>query len=158
MPRRHIRTSIPLPPFRMTRFFKISLVGAGAVAILAMASLYGLFHGYFDHGQFEIKQFQWSSTNQVAMVVERSDHEALGGLEYYVLIGNHLFAPAELRHAYYSNAVVFNASSNCLTLHWNGQNRLTINCNGSTVDRSQINSQRQQIGNIAISYENIALK
>jgi hypothetical protein len=52
---------------------------------------YALFHGYFDHGQFEIKQFQWSSTGQVAMLAERSDHEALGGLEYYVLIGNHLF-------------------------------------------------------------------
>ena len=142
----------------MTHFFKISLVGVGAVAILAMASLYGLFHGYFDHGQFEIKQFQWSSTNQVAMVAERSDHEALGGLEYYVLIGNHLFTPAELRHAYYSNAVVFNASSDCLTLHWDGPNRLTVRCNGSTVDTNQINAQRQQIGNIAISYERIALK
>jgi hypothetical protein len=99
----------------MTHFSKISLVGVGVVAILAMASLSGLFHGYFDHGQFEIKQFQWSSKNQVTMVAERSDHEALGGLEYYVLIGNHLFTPAELRHAYYSNAVVFNASSHCLT-------------------------------------------
>src|SRR5438874_1937203 len=67
---------------RMTHFFKISLVGVGVVAILAMAALYGLFHGYFDHGEFEIKQFQWSSTNQVAMVAERSDpNEALGGLE-----------------------------------------------------------------------------
>ena len=143
---------------RMTHFFKISLVGVGAVAILAMASLYALFHGYFDDGQFEIKQFQWSSTNQVAMVAERSDHEALGGLEYYVLIGNHLFTPAELRHAYYSNAVVFNASTDCPTLHWDGPNRLTVRCNGSTVDTNQINAQRQQIGNIAISYERIALK
>jgi len=142
----------------MRYFFKISLVGVAAVAIFSMVSLYGLFHGYFDHGQFEIKQFQWSPTNQVAMVAERSDHEALGGLEYYVLIGNHLFTPAELRHAYYSSAVVFNASSDCLTLHWDGPNRLTIRCNGSTVDRNHINAQRQQIGNIAISYENIALK
>jgi hypothetical protein len=130
----------------------------GAVAILAIASLYGMFHGYFDHGQFEIKQFQWSSTNQVAMVAERSDREALGGLEYYVLIGDHLFTPDELRHAYYSNAVVFNTSSDCLTLRWNGQNKLTISCNGSTIDRDHINAQRQQIGNIAISYENIVLK
>jgi hypothetical protein len=143
----------------MTHFFKISLVGVGVVAILAMAALYGLFHGYFDHGEFEIKQFQWSSTNQVAMVAERSDpDEALGGLEYYVLIGNHLFTPAELRHALYSNAVVFNASSDCLTLRWDGQNRLIIRCNGSTVDKDHINTQRQQMGNVAISYENIAFK
>jgi len=143
---------------RMIHFLKISLVGVGVIGILVIASLYALFHGYFDHGQFEIKQFQWSSTNQVAMIVERSDHEALGGLEYYVLIGNHLFTAAELRHAYYSNAVVFNASSDCLTLRWDGQNRLTIRCNGSTVDKDEINAQKQQIGNIAISYENIAIR
>jgi hypothetical protein len=142
----------------MTHFSKVSLVGVGAVAILVSASLYGLFHGYFDHGLFDIKQFQWSSTNQVAMVAERSDRAALGGLEYYVLIGNHLFTPAELRHAYYSNAVIFNTSSDCLTLQWDGQNKLTIRCNGPTIDRDHINAQRQRVGNITISYENIALK
>jgi hypothetical protein len=92
------------------------------------------------------------------MVAERSDHEALGGLEYYVLIGNHLFNPAELRHAYYSNAVVFNASSDCLTLRWNGPDRLVIGCNGSTIDKNHINAQKHQIGNISIAYENSAAK
>ncbi len=86
---------------RMTRFLRISLAGVGAVAILAMASVYALFHGYFDHGQFEIKQFQWSSANQVAMLAERSDNQALGGLEDYVVVGNHLFTPDELLHALY---------------------------------------------------------
>jgi hypothetical protein len=142
----------------MTRFLRISLAGAGAVAILAMASLYALFHGYFDHGEFEIKQFQWSSANQVAMLAERSDHEALGGLEYYVLIGNHLFTPDELRHGYHSDAVVFSASENYLTLRWEGPNRLIIGCNGPTLGRDDINAQRQQVGNIAVSYENIAIK
>jgi hypothetical protein len=143
---------------RMTRFSKILLVVVGAVAILGVVSLYGLFHGYFDHGQFEIKRFEWSSTNQVAMLAERSDNEALGGLDDFVLVGNHLFTPTELRHAYYSDAVVFRALSDCLTVHWDGPNKLTIRCNGSTVDKDHINAQRQQIGDIAISYENIALK
>jgi len=142
----------------MTKLIKILLAAVGTIAILVTAALYALFQGYFDHGHFEIKEFQWSAKNQVDMVAERSDHEALGGLEYYVLIGNHLFTPAELRHAYYSHAVVFNASNDCLTLHWDGPNRLTIRCKGSTVDRNHINAQRKQIGNIAISYENIAVK
>ena len=144
----------------MRQYSKTSSVAVGFIAILAIASLYGLFHEYFDHGQFEIKQFQWSSTNQVAMVAERVDpNEALGGLEHYVLIGDHLFTPAELRRSYYSNAVVFSAGiGDCLTVHWDGPNRLMIRCNGLAVDREHINAQRQQIGNIAISYENIALK
>jgi len=60
------------------------LVGvACAVTLVATGLIFELFHGYFDHGQFEIKQVQRSSTNQVAMLAERSDHETLGGLEYY---------------------------------------------------------------------------
>lgn len=142
----------------MTHFSKISLAGAGILGMLVMVCLYALFHGYFDHGQFEIQQFRWSATNHVAMVVERSDHEALGGLEYYVLIGDHLFNPAELRQAYYSGAVAFNASTDCLTLRWDSPSRLTIRCDGSTLDKNHINAQRQQIGSISIAYENIALK
>ena len=142
----------------MTRFLKLSLLGVGTVAILTIGSLYGLFHGYFDQGRFEIKQFQPSTANQVAMVAERSDDEALGGLDYFVLIGDHLFDPAELRHAYHSNSVVFSAVSNCLTLHWDGPSRLVIRSAGPAVDRNQISSQKQRIRGIAISYENIALK
>jgi hypothetical protein len=142
----------------MTRLLKrISLVGAGALAVLAMA-FYGLFHGYFDHGSYEIKQFQWSSANQVAIVAERSDRDALGGPEYFVLLERHLLTPAELRHAYYSSAVVFNAASDCLTLHWEGPTRLTIACSGTTVDRNHINAQKKQIGDIEITYRNIARK
>ena len=126
--------------------------------MLVIACLYALFQGYFDHGQFEVKQSQRSSANQVAMIAERSDHEALGGLEYYVLIGDHLFNPTELRRAYYSKAVVFNAASDCLTIRWDGPDRLIIRCNGSTIDKNHINAQKQQIGNVSIAYENIALK
>src|SRR6476660_6467460 len=97
---------------RMTGFLKVFLLGVGAVAILAMVLLYALFHGYFDDGQFVIKQFQWFSANQVAIVAERSDNHALGGLDYYVLIENHLLTADELRHAYHSDAVVFSALSN----------------------------------------------
>ena len=144
----------------MTHRFKVSLIALGAVALLATAVLYALFHGYFDQGQFEIKRFEWSSSNQVAMVVERIDpNEALGGLDYYVLIGNHLYTPTELRHAYYSEAVVFSALSNdCLRVRWDRPDRLVIKCEGSIVDANHINSQRQRIGDIAISYENIATK
>jgi hypothetical protein len=143
----------------MRRSVKIALVTLVAVGILVISSVYALFHGYFDGGQFEIKRFQWSSANQVAMVAERSDNDALGGLEYYVLIGNHLFTRKELRHAYYSNAVIFRAGSgDCLRLRWDAPNRLTIRCDGPNIDRDHINSQKQQSGDIEISYENIAIR
>jgi hypothetical protein len=141
---------------RMTGYLRTLLVGVGAVAILAMASVYALFHGYFDHGEFEIKQFQWSSANQVAMLAERSDDQALGGLEYYVLVGDHLFTPAELRHALYSDAVIFSTSSNDLTLRWDGPNRLIIGCNGPYLEQQDINVEKKQSGSVSISYVNIS--
>ena len=137
---------------------KILGVLVGVLLTLLLMGTYGLFYGYFDRGQFEIKEVQWSPSNQVAILAERSDHDALGGLEVFVLTGNHLLTSGELRHAYHSSAVVFAAESDCLKLHWDSPNRLVIRCVGPTLDRDHINAQKKQSGNTAISYENISLK
>jgi hypothetical protein len=116
-------------------------------------AVYALFHGYFDHGQFEIKQAQWSSSGHVAMLAERSDQQALGGLTFFVLIGNHLFSTAELRLAR-----IFAAASDCINLRWENPNKLVISCQGSSpIDPGLIDVQKLQSGNIAISYENIPI-
>jgi hypothetical protein len=143
---------------QMKRITKVLSVVVGVLLISLVIVIYGLFHGYFDTGQFEIKEVQWSSPNQVAVLAERSDHDALGSLDYFVLTGDHLLSPAELRHAYYGNAVVFAAETDCLKLHWDGPNRLVIRCAGSALARDHINAQRRQSGHITISYENIPLK
>jgi len=140
----------------MKRTAKILGIVACVFLTLLAIGVYGLFHGYFDHGQFEIKEVQRSPANQVAILAERSDKDALGGLEYFVITGNRVLSPTELRHAYYSDAVVFAAESDCLKLRWDSPNRLVIRCAGPTPDRDHINSQRQQRG--AIAYENIPLK
>ena len=99
---------------------------------------------------------QWSSPKQVAVIAERSDPQALGGLTYFVLVGNHLFTPGELKHAYHSSAVVFAATSACLSLHWNSPNRLVVTCNGSYLDQEYIDVEKQQSGEVTISYVNIS--
>jgi hypothetical protein len=132
----------------------VACIAATSLALLG----YGLFHGYFDHGQFDIKQAEWSSSNQVAMVVLRTDREALGGLTNFVVIGNHPFSRAELAHAYHSDAVIFAAGTTCLTVHWENPSRLDVGCNGPYVDRDHIDCQKRRSGGITISYENIALK
>lgn len=140
----------------MRRSTKLLVVVACVVVISSASGIYGLFHGYFDHGEFEIKQVQWFSSRQVAIVAERSDREALGGLTYFVLIGNHLFSPAEIRHAYHSNAVVFAAASACLTLHWESPTRLVVACNSSYLDQQNIDVEKGQSGSFTISYVNIS--
>ena len=113
-----------------------------AVALGATVLIFAWSHGYFDHGEFEIKQVQWSSTNQVAVVAERSDREALGGLEYYVLIGNHLFTPTELRSAHYSGDVVFSAGDDCLSVRWIDAHRLEVMCRDRVLDSRYINARK----------------
>lgn len=126
-----------------------------AIAVL----LYALFHGYFDNGAFEIKQVQWSSTKQVALLAERSDHDALNSYIHFVVIGDHVFSQKELRHAYYSDAVIFAAASQCLSLHWDGANSLVIECSNSSLDASDMDVQRTHVGKVKITYKNIpALK
>jgi hypothetical protein len=136
------------------------IIGGGVCVLLAslVTWTYMLFHGYFDRGNFEIKEVERSSGNQVAILVERWDNEALGGLDYFVLTGNHVFSPDELRHAYHSDAVIFAAESACLKLRWDGPNKLVIRCVGSTLDRDHINAQKQQSGGVIVSYENVSLR
>lgn len=137
---------------------KILMIIVGLVLIFGVGLLYGLFHGYFDHGLFEVKQVQWSSAKQAAMVVERSDQQALSGYTYFVLIGDHVFSPSELRHEYHSSAVVFAAADSCLNLHWQGPTTLVIACNGKSVTREHIDVEKNQSGGIVVLYDNISSK
>jgi hypothetical protein len=143
---------------RMRRTTKVSVLVICVVLTALVLVIYVWFLGYFDPGKFEIKQVQWSSSKQVAVMAERSDQEALGGLTYFVLIGNHLFTSTDLRRSYHSNATIFAASSNCIDLRWEGQNKLVITCHGSTIDSGFIDVQKQQSGSTSILYENIPIK
>jgi hypothetical protein len=143
----------------MMRLLKLALLAIAIFAILMAAWIYGLFHGYFDRGQFEVLHSWRSPTNEVAMLVRRLDeHQFLGGLEFYVLVGNRVFNPTELRRALYSNRVIFDTGNDCLTLRWAGPNTLIIKCEGSVLTKDQINLQRRHIDNISVIYRNIALQ
>jgi len=142
----------------MTRIAKVTVAVVTVAATSLALGIYGLFHGHFDHGRFEIKQVQWSSSKRVAMVAERSDQEALGGITYFVLIGNHVFSTDELRRAYYGQAPVFATGSDCLNLRWENPSKLVVLCNGSPISGNQIDVQKRQSEGTDISYENIAIK
>ena len=139
----------------MRKTTKIILAISAALTCVCAALIYFLFHGYFDVGLFQVKQAVWFSPNQIAVVAERSDKEALGGLEYFVLIGDHVPSPAELKHALYSDAPVFSAGDECLSLRWASQNNLVIECKGGVLAADHINRQKSQSGKILVSYKNI---
>jgi hypothetical protein len=131
------------------------------VGVLLATAVYMLFHGYFDHGLFEIKQLEWSSSSpqRVAVVAERSDHEAMNSDQYFVLIRDHIPSETELRHAYYSHDVIFRAAGDCLSVRWTDPRNLTITCTMTSPDplyTGGIAVQKHKAGDVAIKYVNIA--
>lgn len=142
----------------MSSYLKIGLGILLLVAAMLALGWYALFHGYFDHGLFEIKQAEWSPSTprRVAIVAERSDHEAMSSNVYFVLIGNHVFSPTELRRSYHSDAVVFAAASDCLTISWSDAHRLLLSCQGDKIDAAHINVRKSMDDDVTIIYSNIA--
>ena len=135
------------------RMIGVSLVSALAVALLAIA--WALFHGYFDRGRFEVKETSWSSSGRVAVVAERSDREALSSYVYFVLVGDHVFSPSELRAAYYRHRVVFAAASDCVSVRWSDTHNLTVMCGNGAIDAEHIELQQRKTEDVAITYINI---
>jgi hypothetical protein len=140
----------------MNRVNKVGVSVACALGIGLVVATFALFHGYFDHGLFEIKQTDWSSSGNVAILAKRSDHQALSSDVYFVVIGNHMFSATELRNAYYGPHVIFAAASDCLRIRWNDPHNLTVSCHDGLLDTSRIeNIQQHQSGDVAIVYVNI---
>jgi hypothetical protein len=139
----------------MKNSIKVSIVVACAFIILSGWGIYALFHGFFDQGTFEVKQSQLSPSKQLAVVGRRSDHQALSGDQYFVIIGDRPFSSADLKHAYYHDGLVFRAGSDCLTIQWMNTHELAVRCADSSIQMDEIAVQRKQVGDVTISYENI---
>lgn len=140
----------------MKHILSASIAVVGVLAAFFAIGGYLLFHGYFDHGTFVLRQIRWSPDHEVAMIAERWDHDAFGSLEYFVVVGDHRFSPRELRSALYSDAVILNVGADCLDAHWSGSKTLVVACK-SAMDRSEINPQVRDLGDIHIVYRNIPI-
>ena len=121
---------------------------------------YALFHGYFDHGLFEIKQAEWSppTPRRVAVVAKRSDHEAMSSDYYFVLIADHIPSAKELRFKYYSHHVIFRAAGDCLNVHWTDPHGIAIACKMGYTDSlyaGGIAVQKHKADDVAVTYVNI---
>ena len=133
-------------------------IAIACVAFALIAAIIALFHGYFDRGRFEVKQAEWSSARQVALVTKRSDTDALNGDEIFVVIENHLLSLPELKHALHSDAVIFGTDRDCLKIEWQDSTHLVVRCVDGSITQDQIDVQKQEKDGIIISYVNIAAK
>jgi len=139
-------------------FIRIGLGVIFLLGLLLAITVYALFHGYFDHGLFEIKHVEWSSSppRRVAVVAERSDNDALGGYEFFVLINDHIPSPTELRFANHSDDVIFSGASDCLSVSWVDSHHLVISCRNGAIDSAHINVRKERADGVAVTYVNIS--
>ena len=145
----------------MLRTTSSRLAAFGCVLLLLalVGSVYLLFHGYFDRGNFETLSATWSNARLVAVVAKRSDHEAMSSDQYFVVIADRLLSPRELRHAYYyGNGVAFRSWAGCLSAVWASSKHLHVASCGLEIPADYIADQREQVGGVTISYENIQRK
>ena len=126
------------------------VLGSFIVCVAAVWLLLVL-RGDLDSGRFEILQAEVSQT-QIAMLAERSDHTALSGNTYFVVIGNHLYSVAELRKALYRSGAVFIGGRPGLSLHWENPKELVIRCESCDITRDTIQKQKWSDKGISISY------
>jgi hypothetical protein len=142
----------------MNKLIKIGLIVVPLLGVLLAAAVYMLFHGYFDHGLFEVKQVDWSPSppQRVAVVAERSDHDAMSSDTYFVLIGDHVFSTKELRRAYHSDNVTFAAAADCLSVKWRDAHHLVVSCREGAVDSAHIDVRKTKTDDVVITYANIA--
>lgn len=135
---------------------KIAVILGCTVTAVLVITVWALFHGYFDRGNFQVIRVTQSPQNLFAIVAKRSDNEALSGYQYFLLVEDHVLSENQLRHAYYSNDVIFRSDENCLQVRWNGPNQLVVTSCGQLVQDGQIAVEKNRLGNVQISYENIS--
>jgi hypothetical protein len=129
----------------------------GVLLSLTMAT-WALFRGYFDPGNYEVKQAAWSPDNtKVAVVARRWDHEALNGDDYFVFISDHEIPIKDLKLILHSDQPVFSADAPCLSIRWASPKELILSCNDRSefIDQPHINRLKRAEGGIAITYEDI---
>jgi len=127
------------------------------VLILAATIVFLLFTGHFDSGKFEVIKTSWASPELVAMVARRSDHEALSGDQFFVLVGDHTFSARELRHAYYQDGLIFRADSACVTTSWKDARNLVVSCPDGSIEAGAIAVEQRRKADVGVSYVNIPI-
>lgn len=140
----------------MSNAERIAVAALCALGLALMTATFALFHGYFDHGLFEVKQTDRSTSGHVAVLAKRSDHQALSSDVYFVLIEDHVPSATELLNAYHGPRVIFAAASDCLRIRWGDPHTLAVSCHGGSLDAGHIeNVQQHQSGDVTITYANI---
>ncbi len=99
---------------RMNMVQKIAVILGCTVTAVLVITVWALFLGYFDRGNFQVIRVTQSPQNLFAIVAKRSDNEALSGYQYFLLVEDHVLSENQLRHAYYILAFKLQADSTSL--------------------------------------------
>lgn len=114
-----------------------------------------LFDGDLDSdGHYEILQTVAYSPDRVAFEIQRTDHQALNGPRYAVLIDDHTPTTIEMRHAIISfwRHRSFTLADQSVSIKWAGPNVLTLTTTAVGTRPEWVLNQRHQIGDVTVRY------
>jgi hypothetical protein len=126
----------------MSKPAKVIAIVSSAITVALVLAVYGLWHGYFDQGDYKLLSAEWFESRQVAMIAKRSDHQALNGDDIFVLASDHTFSPTELRYALHGPSVIFSTGRDCLSVRWTDAHHLIVSCKGEVITDGEINRQK----------------
>jgi hypothetical protein len=124
-----------------------------AIALICAIGIWGILAwlGVLDTAPYSVTQSVVLSPDRIAMVGLRSDEAAMIGYEYFVVIGDHVYSPSELRRSFHSS--VFSTGLGSFTLEREGPNQLLIRCAANcSITKDIVEIQKFSKGDIAIRY------
>jgi hypothetical protein len=132
------------------------IIASGIVAFSLLVALFFVldFRGNLDPGQFEILRTAQNSEKKYAIVAKRSDHEALNGDQYFVLLSDTIYSSNELRVAFHRSPILFSADRDGIEVRWTSPNELVIECQDCGISKTEINTRQSRAANVSIHYVN----
>jgi hypothetical protein len=131
----------------------LAVVVAGLVVFVAVIAIgkFG-YHGVANSENVEVVQTLTIAPNRTAMLVRRSDHAALSGDTYFVLVGDRPYSVPELRKRLYAIPAVFKVGRGGLSIHWSSPNELVVECINCGITKDIIETRKFSQEDVAIRY------
>ncbi|MGI4756458.1 MAG: hypothetical protein ACRYGF_06370 [Janthinobacterium lividum] len=131
-------------------------LGVFGVVLTVLGGLgFFLFDGDLDSdGHYEILRAVSYSPNRVAFEIQRTDHQALNGPRYAVLISDHVPTTLEMKRAIisYWRHSSFTLADRSVSIQWTGPNLLTLTTTEPGTNPDWIVNQRHKIGDVTVNY------
>lgn len=122
------------------------------VSLIVLFITISCYKGVSKNDEVRIVEAEVSSSRRVAMLIKRSDHAALSGNTFFVIISDRVLTIPELRSRLYALNSVFVSGLDGLSLRWSAPNELTVQCQRCEITRDIVEKQLFALNGVKVTY------